>query len=139
MSDTLAVSRIAAAGMVNEEMRFTAAATNIANANVPSSRPDGVPPMLAYYSSPISFVDYMAVQDSTQRPGGGLTAVLVEPRVEHDPKNPSADGDGNVFYLNVDHVQEMIAARGAMRAYEANLTIFSTSKTMINRLLEIGG
>ncbi len=57
---------------------------------------------------------------------------------KHEPSNPYADGDGNVFYSNVDPLQEMVNMMSASRAYEANIQAFNSAKSMIRSALQIG-
>ncbi len=58
--------------------------------------------------------------------------------VKHEPDNKYADENGNVFYSNVDPLQEMVNMMSASRAYEANIEAFNSSKNMIRSALEIG-
>ena len=55
----------------------------------------------------------------------------------YDPNHPDADGDGYVWYPNVDTTEEMIDLMGTTNAYEANLTALNVVKAMINRSLDM--
>ena len=57
---------------------------------------------------------------------------------EYDPANPDADEDGYVSYPNVNTVTEMTNLIDSTRAYEANATAFSASKSMAEKGLTIG-
>ena len=59
-------------------------------------------------------------------------------RMVYDPSHPDADEDGYVTYPNVDTVTEMTNMIDASRSYEANVTAFNASKSMLLRTLEIG-
>lgn len=48
----------------------------------------------------------------------------------YDPSRPDADDDGYVTYPNVNIITEMTNLIDASRAYEANSTAFSASKSM---------
>src|SRR5687767_12095621 len=55
----------------------------------------------------------------------------------HEPWNPEADAEGNVFYPNIDMAIEYVNALEASRAYEANISLLETSKAMINSTLRL--
>jgi flagellar basal-body rod protein FlgC len=54
-----------------------------------------------------------------------------------DPAHPDADENGYVSYPNVDVVTEMTNLIDATRAYEANATAFTASKSMAVKGLEM--
>ena len=56
----------------------------------------------------------------------------------YDPAHPDADEDGYVWYPNVDIVTEMTNMIDTTRAYEANATAFTASKSMAMKGLNIG-
>ncbi|MEL7623598.1 MAG: flagellar basal body rod protein FlgC [Clostridiales bacterium] len=56
----------------------------------------------------------------------------------YDPQHPDADGDGYVWYPNVDTTEEMVDLMAASNSYEANLTAMSVVKAMIAKSLEVG-
>ena len=55
----------------------------------------------------------------------------------YDPSHPDADENGYVLYPNVNIVTEMTNLIDASRAYEANATAFSASKSMALKGLEL--
>jgi flagellar basal-body rod protein FlgC len=59
-------------------------------------------------------------------------------RPEFDPGHPDADEKGNVLYPNVNPVSELVHLMLASRAYEANVTVLRTAKSMAMRSLDIG-
>jgi flagellar basal-body rod protein FlgC len=79
------------------------------------------------------------------RVAGGVTGVAmtsVKPdesafRTEYNPGNPAADSKGYVKLPNVDPLTEAIDMREAQRAYEANLNVIETARTMQSRTLDI--
>ena len=56
----------------------------------------------------------------------------------YDPSHPDADEEGYVDLPNVNIVEEMVDMIAASRAYEANATAFSASKSMALQGLQIG-
>jgi flagellar basal-body rod protein FlgC len=59
------------------------------------------------------------------------------PRLAYQPDHPDANADGYVAYPNVNVVREMADMMVASRAYEANLTVVDTAKTVWNGALDI--
>lgn len=55
----------------------------------------------------------------------------------YDPSHPDADENGYVTYPNVSTITEMTNLIDASRAYEANSTAFSASKSIALKGLEI--
>ena len=58
-------------------------------------------------------------------------------RKEYDPAHPAADADGYVLRPNVDTLVEAMDMREAQRAYEANLNVIETARSMDSRTLDI--
>ena len=58
-------------------------------------------------------------------------------RIIYDPNHPDADENGYVELPNVNVVEEMVNMVNASRAYEANVTIAQTTKTMIQSAINI--
>ena len=57
--------------------------------------------------------------------------------VEYAPGNPAADAKGYVKTPNVDALTEALDMREAQRAYEANLNVIDTARSMQVRILDI--
>jgi flagellar basal-body rod protein FlgC len=73
---------------------------------------------------------------------GGVRVVEIaedpsEPRLSYQPDHPDANGDGYVALPNVNLVREMTDMLVASRAYDANLAVADTAKTMWSGALEI--
>ena len=58
-------------------------------------------------------------------------------RIVYDPSHPDADENGYVELPNVNVVEEMVNMVNASRAYEANITLAQTTKTMIQSAINI--
>ncbi|WP_203362300.1 flagellar basal body rod protein FlgC [Bacillus sp. REN10] len=56
----------------------------------------------------------------------------------YDPSHPDANEEGYVQMPNVDPLREMVDLMSATRSYEANVTVFNSSKSMMMKALEIG-
>jgi flagellar basal-body rod protein FlgC len=59
------------------------------------------------------------------------------PRRTYQPEHPDADENGYVDFPNVNLVREMTDMLVASRAYEANLAVADSAKTMWSGALEI--
>ena len=55
----------------------------------------------------------------------------------YDPAHPDANVDGYVEMPNINIVEEMVNMISASRSYEANITAINTSRTMMDRTMEL--
>lgn len=55
----------------------------------------------------------------------------------YDPSHPDADENGYVTYPNVNIITEMTNLIDASRAYEANATVFDSSKSIASKGLDL--
>ena len=58
-------------------------------------------------------------------------------KLEYQPGHPAADKNGYVKLPNVDPLVEAMDMREAQRAYEANLNVIDTARTMQMRTLDL--
>ena len=129
----LNVFNIAGSGLAAQSARLNAVASNLANADSVAG-PDGQP----YRAKQVVFAA-KAVE------GGGLgvrvTGVVdsaAPPRLVFDPKNPAADGQGFVAMPNVNVVEEMVNMISASRAYQSNVEVMNTARTLMQKTLALG-
>lgn len=59
-------------------------------------------------------------------------------KLDYNPSHPDADEYGYVQMPNVDLAKEMVDMMSATRSYEANVTVFNSTKQMAMTALEIG-
>jgi flagellar basal-body rod protein FlgC len=80
------------------------------------------------------------------RPDDGLHGVVVTGTAEapadagrlvYEPGHPDADANGYVRYPDIDTTQELVHLLDAKRLYEANATVFQTTKSMLRAALDI--
>ena len=57
--------------------------------------------------------------------------------MRYEPGNPAANKDGYVKTPNVNSFIELMDMRDAEHAYTANLNVVSTTRSMLNRTLEL--
>lgn len=137
---------INASGMTAQRYRMDVISENVANANTTRTA-DGTPyrrKMVYFEEKQPTFgacLDY-ATGQYTSGQGVKVTGVYEDKKTEmkmvYDPSHPDANEDGYVYYPNVDIVTEMTNMIDASRAYEANATAFSASKSMALQGLQIG-
>lgn len=137
---------INASGMTAQRYRMDVISENVANANTTRTA-DGTPyrrKMVYFEEKQPTFgacLDH-ATGQYTSGQGVKVTGVYEDKKTEmkmvYDPSHPDANEDGYVYYPNVDIVTEMTNMIDASRAYEANATAFSASKSMALQGLQIG-
>ncbi len=141
------VFEVVGSALDSQRQRLNIIASNLANAE--STRtPEGGPyirrdVVLRAVSPDQSF---HSVFDSAFANGSGPSAVRVTDiiqderpfRVVYDPDHPDADDKGFLQLPNVNPIEEMVNLMSATRAYEANIAVLETGKTMTLRALEMG-
>ena len=139
----------AASGLTAERLRMDVISNNIANVNTTRTE-DGTPFKRRYVvfeprdTRDKSFSRILAgeMKGNSQRTGDGVRAVGIEAdmsqgKLVYDPGHPDANADGYVELPNVNIVNEMVDMITASRAYEANVTVISAAKSMVNAALNI--
>lgn len=127
-----AAQAIAASALRAQQGRMRIIAENLANANSTSKTKGGDP----YRRQEPVF------QPTPVGGGMGVKMARVQPdstafKLQYDPGNPSADATGYVKMPNVDPLIEALDMRDAQRAYEANLNVIDTARTMEMRTLDL--
>ena len=143
--DFLSSLSISGSGLTAQKLRMDVISQNIANAEVTRTE-NGSPyrrKMVALSSIDGSGSFREALDKSTKVKTAGVQVHRViedqSPLVPvYNPNHPDADEEGYVMLPNVNTGQEMIDMLGASRAYEANVTAFNATKSMILKALEIG-
>jgi flagellar basal-body rod protein FlgC len=62
----------------------------------------------------------------------------IEPQMRHDPNNPLADADGNVWDAGVDEAAELIDMIETARQYQNNVQVMQTAKSLILDTVRMG-
>src|SRR3546814_10647299 len=60
------------------------------------------------------------------------------PTKRHDPDNPLADGDGNVWEAAVDSAAELVEMVETARQYQNNVQVLDTAKGLLYETLRLG-
>jgi len=73
--------------------------------------------------------------------GGGGGGGVEKPgpmKLVYQPGNPLANREGYVAMPNVNPVDEMVNMISASRAYQANVNVMNTTKTLLQKTLTLG-
>jgi flagellar basal-body rod protein FlgC len=127
-SPTNAVMGVAASAMQAQQARMRVIAENLANVDSVSKTPGGDP-----YRRQVPVFAPVVLPDGSQ--GVKMTRVAEDQsafRSQYQPGHPSADAKGYVKLPNVDPLVEALDMRDAQRAYQANLNVIETAKSMAN-------
>lgn len=128
------IFNVAGSGMAAQSQRLNAVASNLANADSTTSA-DGKP----YRAKQVIFSAMPMGSNDVQ----GVKVVRVAEdaspmKMVYDPKHPMADAKGYVAMPNVNVVDEMVNMISASRAYQNNVDVLNTSKTLLLKTLTIG-
>lgn len=131
-SNSLATMAVASSALRAQQGRMRVIAENLANANSTSRTAGGDP-----------YRRQVPVFQPTRVAGAeGVQMMRVDPdqtdfKTEYDPGNPAADAKGYVKMPNVNPLVEALDMKEAQRAYEANLNVIETARSMESRTLDI--
>ncbi|GGI92796.1 flagellar basal body rod protein FlgC [Halopseudomonas pertucinogena] len=138
---------IAGSGMNAQSVRLNTTASNIANADTVSSSIDQTYRARQAVFATMFNEQQQALGGSLFAPddqaGQGVNVVGVvesdaELQARYEPDHPMANEEGYVYYPNVNVVEEMANMMAASRAYQTNVEIMNTAKTMLQRVLTLG-
>ena len=126
-----------------ERIRMEVISQNIANANTTKAE-DGEP----YRRQLVHFDSILRKQmgQKTDLPSNNLSEVRASKIIEdsrpfrevYQPGHPDADENGMVKYPNVHIHEEMADLISASRAYEANMSVIRTSRTLAMQTINMG-
>jgi flagellar basal-body rod protein FlgC len=125
---------VAASGLRAQAGRMRIISENIANADSTAQTATGEP----YRRKIPTFHAELDRTLGAQVVGlGNVATDQSDFRVKFEPGNPAADANGNVKYPNVNSLVEMTDMRDAQRSYEANVSVISATRRMLQRTLDI--
>mgnify|MGYP000850458841 CR=1 FL=1 len=130
------VFQVSSSAMTAQSMRLNAVASNLANADSIVGS-DGQP----YRAKQVVFEAAPVAGNSALARGVRVREVVesaAPARMVYDPRNPAADANGYVSFSNVDPVEEMTNMISASRAYQTNVEVMNTAKSLMLRTLQIG-
>ena len=123
---------VAVSALRAQQGRMRIIAENLANADSTSKTPGGDPyRRQAPVFTPARVAGGQGVRMSK------VNMDQTEFRQEYEPGHPSADAKGYVKLPNVNSLVEALDMRQAQRAYEANLNVIETARSMDLRTLDL--
>ena len=137
---TMSIDRIfgiAGSAIQAQSQRLNTTASNIANAESVTG-PDGKvykPKQVVFSAVP------MGEPNDASATGVRVREVIeadVEPRKVHNPGHPHADEQGMVTMPAVNVVEEMVNMISASRAYQNNVEMMATTKSLLEKALQLG-
>lgn len=142
---------ISTSGMSAQRTRINIVSANIANAQTTHTLEGG-----PYQKKNVVFEEVLMQQNNKDAQGQDLNTnenyvrsnnigVNVrevvdannEPILKYEPNHPDANEDGYVAYPNINPVIEMVDLLEASRAYQANISSFTTQKSIDTKTLDI--
>jgi flagellar basal-body rod protein FlgC len=128
---------ISGSGMRAQGFRLNITASNLANAETISSSINET------YKArePVFEAMYDEFRENPNSVGVKMKAVVESDaplRQEYRPNHPMANEDGYVFLPNVNVIEEMANMISAQRSYQSNAEVFTASKNMLMRTLQLG-
>ena len=133
MTNPMSVYDIAGRAMSAQLVRLNTTASNLANAGTIASSKDGAFRSLKPVLEAVSDHPGVATVRVNQ-----IVAANTEPTRRHDPDNPLADADGNVWEAGVDSAAEMVEMIETARQYQNNVQVLQTAKTLTLDTLRLG-
>jgi flagellar basal-body rod protein FlgC len=141
--------RISGSAMTAERLRMDVISNNIANSQTTRTEEGGAyrRKQVVFQAQekegpPVSRFKREVDLWDQNRLAGVRVARIVEDEENmsrtYDPSHPDADGDGFVEYPNIDITTEMVDLMAASKAYQANITVVQTTKSMAQAALQIG-
>lgn len=131
------IFKVSSSALEAQRVRMNTIASNMANAQTTRTEEGG-----PYVKKNVLFETMPVNAKAAKGLDGVKVAGVVEdttpPIVVYDPGHPDADENGNVTMPHINVIEEMVNMMMALRAYEANVRAFNTSKGMYQKALELG-
>lgn len=130
----MTIFQVAGRAMSAQLVRMNTTASNLANAGgVAGSEADAYKTMKPVFRTSFDQASGMATVDVEKVVTAGEA-----PTKRHDPSNPMADADGNVFDAAVDETRELVDMMETARSYQNNVEVMQTAKSLIIDTLKMG-
>ena len=133
MSNNLSIFDISGRAMSAQLVRLNTTASNLANANSVSTTKEGAFRALKPVFKSVSGGEGIATVQVSQ-----VVASQTDPTKRHDPGNPLADKNGDVWDAGVDTAAELIDMVETARQYQNNVQVLQTAKTLTLDTLRLG-
>ncbi|HJV22432.1 MAG TPA: flagellar basal body rod protein FlgC [Holophagaceae bacterium] len=127
---------IAASGLSAQRLRVQLIASNVANSETTRTKEGG-----PFRRKDAVFVAQDLGFQSELRNAGVRVAGIETSKepflTRYEPGHPDANAEGIVSYPNVNPVEEMVNLTEASRAFDANVAVIRSAKTMAQSALDI--
>jgi flagellar basal-body rod protein FlgC len=134
MSDPMTIFQVAGRAMSAQLVRMNTTASNLANAGtVTTDEASAYRSMKPVFRTSFDAASGMSTVDVQQVVSAGKGPTKI-----HDPSNPIADKDGNIFQSGVDESQELVDMMETSRNYQNNVEVMQTAKSLIIDTLKLG-
>jgi len=121
----MSVFDISGRAMAAQLVRLNTTASNLANANSVSTTKEGAFRALKPVFKTVSGGEGVATVQVSQ-----VVASQTDPTKRHDPGNPLADKNGDVWDAGVDQAAEMVEMMETARQYQNNVQVLQTAKSL---------
>ena len=121
----MSVFDISGRAMAAQLVRLNTTASNLANANSVSTTKEGAFRALKPVFKTVQGGDGLATVQVSQ-----VVASQTDPTKRHDPGNPLADKNGDVWDAGVDQAAEMVEMMETARQYQNNVQVLQTAKSL---------
>jgi len=133
---------IALSGITANRIHMEIVSSNIANINTTRTAQGGpykrkIP---VFGEKPLEFGEVLSTAESKMNGGIEVTGIIEDQtpfQKVFNPGHPDADSDGYVSMPNVSLAKEMVDMVYVEKLYEANITAYTTTKTMAQQTLQI--
>lgn len=123
----LNIFSVAGRAMSAQQVRMNTAASNLANASaVASKEADAYRPIKAVFATQMDKNTGLATVNVS-----GIVRANSTPVRQHDPGNPLADENGDVWAAPVDESAEMVEMLDSSRQYQNLVETLSTAKQLM--------
>lgn len=130
----LTIFQVAGRAMSAQLTRMNTTASNLANAGNVATTADG-----AYKTmKPVFRTSFDKASGMSTVDVAGVVTAGSAPTKRHDPNNPMANADGDVFDAAVDETREFVDMLETARHYQNNVEVMQTAKSLILDTLKLG-
>jgi flagellar basal-body rod protein FlgC len=133
MTSPMSIFEISGRAMSAQLVRLNTTASNLANVGTVAGSAEE-----AYRSMKPVFRTVMGEQGRATVSIDSIARSDASPTMRHDPSNPVADADGNVWEAAVDSAAELVEMVETARQYQNNVQVLQTAKGLINETLRLG-
>lgn len=132
----------AGSAMTAQTIRLNTISSNLANADSVAGNKDEVfKPLKPVFANIYNNINNPSALANDIKSAQVMVADVVQveslTQERHEPDNPLANEEGNVFYSGVNVVSEMADMMSASRNFEMNVEVLSNAKSMQQSLIQI--